>query len=77
QVAIKQIKLTKTSTENLIKEIVVLRNNKHPNIVNYLESHVVGHHLWLVMEYMPGGSLTAVIYNVCLDEGQIAAVCRE
>ncbi|NWS27790.1 PAK3 kinase, partial [Polioptila caerulea] len=40
-------------------------------------SYLVGKDLWLVMEYMDGGTLSDVIYETRMSEGEIAAVSRE
>lgn len=81
QVAIKQMDLRNQPRKELIvNEIIVMKDSKHPNIVNFLDSFLQEetNELWVVMEFMEGGALTDVIdNNPSISEDQIATICLE
>ncbi|KAE8231467.1 hypothetical protein CF326_g3523 [Tilletia indica] len=79
RVAIKTMDLSHQPRKELIvNEILVMKESQHPNIVNFLDSHLVrNNELWVIMEYMEGGALTDVIDNNTLEEDQIASICLE
>ena len=81
QVAIKQMDLRNQPRKELIvNEIIVMKDSKHPNIVNFLDSFLQeqSNELWVVMEFMEGGALTDVIdNNPVITEDQIATICNE
>ncbi|KAI1843737.1 hypothetical protein JX265_001033 [Neoarthrinium moseri] len=77
-VAIKQMNLEQQPKKDLIiNEILVMKDSIHPNIVNFIDSYLCTGELWVIMEYMEGGSLTDVVTFNIMTEGQIASVCRE
>lgn len=81
QVAIKQMDLRHQPRKELIvNEIIVMKDSKHPNIVNFLDSFLQegNNELWVVMEFMEGGALTDVIdNNEKIHQDQIATICFE
>jgi protein-serine/threonine kinase len=81
QVAIKQMDLAHQPRKELIvNEIMVMKDSKHRNIVNFLDAFLRNNftELWVVMEYMEGGALTDVIdNNSTITEDQISTICLE
>ncbi|ODV94900.1 hypothetical protein PACTADRAFT_43640 [Pachysolen tannophilus NRRL Y-2460] len=80
KVAVKQMDINiQPRKELIVNEILVMKDSQHRNIVNFLEAYLRGSSdLWVVMEYMEGGSLTDVIeHNDHLTESQIACICLE
>ncbi|CAG5131184.1 unnamed protein product [Candidula unifasciata] len=77
-VAIKMMDLNRQPRKDLIiQEIEIMKQNRHVNIVNFLDCYCVKNELWVVMEYLDGGNLADVVTRFVLDERQIATVCHE
>lgn len=79
RVAVKQMVMAKQiKREILVNEIRIMSESRHPSIVQYLDSYIVGGSLWVAMELIEGGSLTEIIENIRheLREDQMAAICK-
>ncbi|KAM3658052.1 uncharacterized protein VK521_013782 [Ammospiza maritima maritima] len=77
EVAIKKMSLRGQNRERAVNEILLLKDKKNPNIVKFLDSFLVDGDLWLVMQYMDGGTLQDVVRQIRMAEGEMAAVSRE
>eukprot|EP01090_Pellita_catalonica_P005955 TRINITY_DN16165_c0_g1_i1.p1 TRINITY_DN16165_c0_g1~~TRINITY_DN16165_c0_g1_i1.p1 ORF type:complete len:269 (+),score=32.33 TRINITY_DN16165_c0_g1_i1:101-808(+) len=58
-----------------------MKTCQHENIVRYIESYRVQDRIWVVMEFVDGGSLLEIIelweHNIRLSEAQIAYICQQ
>jgi serine/threonine-protein kinase 24/25/MST4 len=78
-VAIKEIDLDDTQDDltEIQREIDMLRACESPYVVKYEGCVLVGRKLWIVMEYMDGGSLDDLIKIRTMPEPAIAIVMAE
>lgn len=78
-VAVKKMNLRKQQRRELLfNEVVIMKDYNHENIVEMYSSFIVADELWVVMEYLVGGSLTDIVTRTGLKmkEYQIATVCK-
>ena len=54
----------KDEISSIEKEIEMMRDLKHPNIVKYIDSKLEGSELCIVLEYVEGGSLAKIMHDV-------------
>ncbi|KUI71267.1 Serine/threonine-protein kinase svkA [Cytospora mali] len=78
-VAIKHIDLesSEDDIQEIQQEISVLSTCASPFVTQYKASFLRGHKLWIVMEYLGGGSCLDLLKPGTFSEAHIAIVCRE
>jgi len=79
-VAVKVIQAKREYDENqILKEVTILNECNHPNVVKYFGSHFKDCNAWIVMELCGGGTIREIVNELkyTLTEEQISYVCRE
>ncbi|KAL2059890.1 hypothetical protein VTL71DRAFT_10045 [Oculimacula yallundae] len=78
-VAIKHIDLESSEDDilEIQQEISVLSTCASPFVTQYKASFLRGHKLWIVMEYLGGGSCLDLLKPGSFNEAHIAIICRE
>jgi len=84
KVAIKKLELIRRGRDRLpliLREIEIIATSAHPNIVEYVETYDMGEELWVVMEYMSGGSLYDLVKlhfsGICLNEFHVSYAIKQ
>lgn len=44
-------------------QVMIMKDHRHDNIVEFYDSYLVEDELWVVMEYLDGGALTSVVQH--------------
>eukprot|EP01125_Pyxidicula_operculata_P013345 TRINITY_DN441_c0_g1_i2.p1 TRINITY_DN441_c0_g1~~TRINITY_DN441_c0_g1_i2.p1 ORF type:complete len:528 (+),score=93.94 TRINITY_DN441_c0_g1_i2:36-1619(+) len=90
KVAVKIMQISPENAKPLMTEISIMKNSRHDNIIEYIEHFTTSEgvsgsagsfpSLWLIMEFMSGGSLTDILKHhseLQMEEPQIAYVCTK
>jgi hypothetical protein len=79
QVAVKRlhgVEVTETTAERLRREARIMASLHHPNLVTVLDMLTEDEDLYLVMEYVPGGTLGDVLEEAPLEPAHVLELLR-
>jgi len=79
QVAVKRlhgVEVTETTAERLRREARIMASLHHPNLVTVLDMLTEDDDLYLVMEYVPGGTLGDVLKDAPLEPARVLQLLR-
>lgn len=77
-VAVKQIDLESSDEiKDIQQEIAILSNCKHPNITKYYGCFLKNYKLWIIMEYLGGGSCHSLLSAGPFSEDVIAIIVSQ
>ncbi|HKG63987.1 MAG TPA: serine/threonine-protein kinase [Solirubrobacteraceae bacterium] len=79
QVAVKRLhgaEVTETTAERLRREARIMASLRHPNLVTVLDMLTEDDDLYLVMEYVPGGTLDDVLKDAPLEPARVLELLR-
>ncbi|KAJ7157388.1 kinase-like domain-containing protein [Mycena filopes] len=78
RVAIARNDMTNQQKHFFLDHLLLLKEMKHPNIVLFLESYLVGpEELWIVSEFIEGLDLSEIVGNHQLAEEQMSNICLQ
>lgn len=72
KVALKKLNVTPKTEKDILAEITIQRRIRHENVVNLLAAFCVDSEVWVLMDFMGGGALSAVVDSVDMTEPQIS-----
>jgi p21-activated kinase 1 len=64
----------------MLGELLVMKELHHPNLTCFLEAYFIEKErktLWIVMDFVNGGTLTDIVTQTVLRESQLAAITYE
>lgn len=76
-IAVKEMQLNDKNEKTLLEETRLMASMKSDHIVGFYSAHRLGNSLWILMEYMDGGSLTNIATYCDCQEPHIAYFARE